>query len=227
MLRSNLSTSGPGARDDDRSIVDRIAAGDRRAFEVLMRRYNRRLYRLARAILRDADEAEDALQDAYLGAFCSIGTFRGEAAIATWLSRLVINECLARTRRAERRQNVIPMARTHTDADLESAVADDSVAPDRAADREQLRAILERRMDDLPESFRLVLILRSVEELSVQETAQCLNLPEETVRSRHFRARSLLRESLARELDLAERDVFEFGGDRCDRMIARVLALLP
>jgi RNA polymerase sigma-70 factor (ECF subfamily) len=211
---------------DEASVVGRIAAGDTRGFELLMRRYNRRLYRLARAILRDPAEAEDALQEAYLHAFRSIGRFRGEAAVATWLSRLVINECLGRTRREARRQNVIPIDRTPSATDVDAIMADESGSPDRAADRAQLRALLERKMDELPESFRLVLILRSVEELSVQETAQCLGLPEETVRTRHFRARGLLRESLARDLDLAERDVFEFGGDRCDRLIARVLAQL-
>jgi RNA polymerase sigma-70 factor (ECF subfamily) len=223
---ADSSTSLPADRCDEPSAIRRIAAGDTRAFELLMRRYNRRLYRLARAILRDPAEAEDALQEAYLAAFRSIGRFRGDSTVATWLSRLVINECLGRTRREARRQNVIPMDRTPGGADLDAVMADESGSPDRAADRAQLRAILERRMDELPESFRLVLILRSVEELSVAETAQCLGLPQETVRTRHFRARSLLRESLARELDLAERDVFEFGGNRCDRLIARVLAQL-
>jgi RNA polymerase sigma-70 factor (ECF subfamily) len=223
---ADRSTTIPADQCDDPSVIGRIAAGDTRAFELLMRRDNRRQDRLARAILRDPAEAEDALQDAYLDAYRSIGRFRGESAVATWLSRLVINECLGRTRREARRQNVIPIDRTPGGADFDAIKADESGSPDRAADRAQVRAILERRMDELPESFRLVLILRSVEELSVQETAQCLGLPEETVRTRHFRARTLLRESLARELDLAERDVFEFGGDRCDRLIARVLPRL-
>jgi RNA polymerase sigma factor (sigma-70 family) len=223
--RSSALTTGDSA--DDPSVIRRVAAGDRAAFEGLMRRHNRRLYRIARAILRDDTEAEDALQDAYLDAFRSAAQFRGEAAVSTWLARLVINECLARSRRDARRRNVIPLIPSADATALEAIVADESHAPDLAADRAHLRAILERRMDELPETFRLVFILRSVEELSVEETAQCLGLPQETVRSRHFRARGLLREALARDIDLAERDVFEFGGERCDRVIAKVLALLP
>lgn len=221
--RLNVSTADTPI--DDESIVRGIAAGDRTAFEILMRRNNRRLYRLARAIVRDPDEAEDALQDAYVDAFRAIGRFRGGATVATWLSRLVINQCLGRMRRTARRENVVPIDRAAGSAELDDIAADESKAPDRAAERAQLRALLERKMDELPESFRLVLVLRSIEELSVEETAQCLGLAQETVRTRHFRARGLLRESIAREIDLAERDVFEFGGDRCDRMIARVLAI--
>jgi RNA polymerase sigma factor (sigma-70 family) len=211
---------------DEAAIVRRVAAGDRAAFELLMRRYNRRLYRLARASLHDEAEAKDALQDAYLSAFRSMGQFRGESRLSTWLSRLVLNECLARQRRSSRRQNVIPMVSSDSNAEAVASVADDSDPPDRAAGRAQMRAVLERKVSELPEIFRVVFILRSVEELSVEETAQCLDLTEETVRSRHFRAKSLLRESLARELDLAERDLFEFGGTQCDETIAAVLARL-
>ncbi len=225
LVTESVIASKPETAADDESILRRIAAGDRSAFELLMRRNNRRLYRLARAVLRDQDEAEDALQDAYVDAFRSIDRFRGGASVATWLSRLVINQCLGRMRRTARRENVVPIARTQSGSELDGVPADETKAPDRAAERAQLRALLERKMDALPESFRLVLVLRSIEELSVEETAQCLGVAEETVRTRHFRARSLLRESLAREFDLAEREVFEFGGDRCDRMIARVLAI--
>jgi RNA polymerase sigma-70 factor (ECF subfamily) len=203
-----------------------VAAGDRAAFEQLMRRYNRRLYRLARATLRDDAEAEDALQDAYVAAFRAMSRFRGEASLTTWLSRLVLNECYTRQRRGARRDNIAPMVSTSAIADFErdAMETDGTTSPDRALMRTELRALLERKLDALPEAFRVVFVLRCVEELSVEETAQCLGIPEATIRSRHFRARSMLRESLAQEIDLAERDVFSFGGQHCDRIVSTVLA---
>jgi RNA polymerase sigma-70 factor (ECF subfamily) len=210
---------------DDLSIVSRIRAGDRAAFELLMRRHNRRLYRLARATLRDDAEAEDALQDAYLSAYRSIGQFRGDAALVTWLSRLVLNECFARLRRTARRQRVIPLVEWSTDVEVDAMAlaAGDDNSPDKSAAVAEMRALLERKLDEMPEVFRVVFVLRSVEEMSVEETALCLGVPEATVRSRHFRARSLLRESLARDIDLAEPGLFEFGGVQCDRVVASVL----
>lgn len=210
---------------DDLGLARRIAAGDRACFELLMRRNNRRLYRLARATLRDDAEAEDALQEAYLSAYRAIGTFRGDSTLATWLSRMVLNECLGRLRKSARRQNVIPMV---TGDEMESTAPDDErEVPPTLALRAEIRAILQRKLDELPEDFRTVFVLRAVEELSVEETAACLGIPEATVRSRHFRARSLLRESLAQQFDVAERDLYEFGGADCDRTVARVLARLP
>jgi len=211
---------------DDAAVVRRVLAGDTTAFAVLMRRFNGRLYRLARAVIGDDAEAEDALQEAYLNAYRSLRQFRGDASLATWLSRLVVNECLGRMRRSTRRQNVIPMNPSPAEGEIEAVPSDEVGSPDAAADRAQMRAVLERRIDALPESFRAVFVLRSVEELSVEETAECLGIPAETVRSRHFRARSLLRETLAREIDIAERNVWEFAGERCDRIVARVLSRL-
>lgn len=212
--------------DDEPALIRRIAGGNREAFAVLMRRHNRRLYRLARASLRDGTEAEDAVQDAYLSAFRSIGQFRGDSTLSTWLSRLVLNECLARQRRSHRRENIIPMVSFESTASAVANIADESDLPDRTASRAEMRALLERKVSELPEALRVAFVLRSVEELSVGETAQVLGVPEETVRTRHFRARGLLRESLARDADLAERDLFEFGGSHCDQITARVLALL-
>jgi RNA polymerase sigma factor (sigma-70 family) len=189
-----------------------------------MRLHNRRLYRIARATLGNHAEAQDAMQEAYLAAYRAIGQFRGDAALATWLSRLVLNECMGRLRRTARRQNVIPLVSSNSE--INTVANDDSELPDRILGREEMRALLERKLDDVPRSFRVVFILRSVEELSVEETAQCLGIPEATVRSRHFRAKSLLRESLAQEIDLAERDLFEFGGTNCAGVIASVLARL-
>ena len=213
-----------GLAGDDGSIARRIAQGDRVAFELLMRRHNRRLYRLARATLRDGAEAEDALQEAYLQAFRAMGQYRGDASLSTWLSRLVLNECLGRIRRHDRRENVIPMVAATdqvTDACVEIAES-----PDAALARAQVRNLLERRVDELPDSFRTVFVMRSVEDLSVAETATLLGIPEETVRSRHFRAKSMLRAALETQLGEAESDLFDFGAEHCDRVVAGVLARL-
>ena len=209
---------------DDMAVARAVAAGDRAAFEHLMRRHNRRLFRLARAALRNDAEAEEALQDAYLSAHRAIAGYRGEASLATWLSRLVLNACRGRLRRAARRENVVPMVPLD---DVETSMADDADhRPERAAVRAQMRELVERTLDRLPEDFRVVFVLRAVEEMSVEETAAVLGIPEATVRTRHFRARSLLRESLSREIDVAERDLYDFGGAHCDRIVARVVERL-
>jgi len=213
--------------DSDLALARRIAAGDVAAFEGLMRQHNRRLYRLARAMLRDDAEAEDALQEAYLAAHRAAGTYRGEAKLATWLSRLVTNECLGRMRKKARRENVFPIGSLDAAEETEAGMSDSPRAPagpDAALVRTQMRTLLERKLDALPDSFRSVFVLRAVEELNVEETAQCLGIPEATVRTRYFRARSLLRGALALEMDLAERDLYEFGGAHCDRVVASVLA---
>ncbi len=211
---------------DEAELVRRIAAGDQPAFEQLMRRFNRRLFRVARAVLHEDAEAEDALQEAYLCAYRQMGRFRGDCALATWLTRLVLNESLGRRRRSQRRQTVVPLVPTTTGLEMNETAASECERPDQVLGRTQLRALLQRRLDRLPEAYRTVFVLRAVEELSVEETARCLEIPEATVRSRHFRAKSLLREALALELDLAEHELYEFGGPSCDRVTLRVLRRL-
>jgi RNA polymerase sigma-70 factor (ECF subfamily) len=144
------------------------------------------------------------------------------------LSRVVVNQCLGRLRRQARRDNIVPMVAMGSAEEQEHAAmpSDDADTPERAMVRTELRAVLERKLDELPEAFRTVFVLRCVEELSVEETAHCLDIPEATVRSRHFRARSMLREALAREIDGAEREIFSFDGERCDRIVRRVLQRL-
>jgi RNA polymerase sigma-70 factor (ECF subfamily) len=188
-----------------------------------MRHYNRRLYRLARASLGDDSEAKDALQDAYLNAYRAIGTFRGDASLSTWLSRLVLNECGIRKRRSARRRDIIPLISSESSMAETESVADVAEGPDHAAARTQMRGILEGKVSALPEALRVVFVLRSVEELSVAETAEALGIAGETVRVRHFRAKGMLREALAREIDLAESDLFEFAGVHCDRVVATVM----
>jgi RNA polymerase sigma-70 factor (ECF subfamily) len=176
--------------------------------------------------LRQPQEAEDALQEAYLQAYRAMGEFRGDSSLSTWLCRLVLNECLGRRRRQERRQNILPITADTPEQTMNAVLNDDLERPDREAARAQMRDLLERRVDELPESFRVIFVLRSVEDLSVEETARCLDLPEATVRTRHFRARSLLREALARQIDLAEGDLYEFGGTHCQAIVERVLKRL-
>lgn len=216
--------ASPAQPRDELAIARLIAGGDREQFTLLIRQYNRRLYRLARATLRDDAEAEDALQDAYLSAYHAMREFRGDAALSTWLSRLVLNECLGRIRRGNRRSRVVPLVSSSEEMGL--VAEEPSRRPERIVARAQIRELLEHKLDALPEAFRVVFVLRSVEELSVEETAAVLGIPAATVRSRYFRARGLLREALAQEIDLAERDLFEFGGSRCDRICARVLERL-
>jgi RNA polymerase sigma-70 factor (ECF subfamily) len=211
---------------EDVELARCIGAGDGRAFELLMRRYNRMLFRLARSILVDETEAEDALQEAYLAAYKNIGSFKGGARLSTWLARIVINEALGRLRKRKRAGVVVPFSGRDRGEppDEEIAMADPTTEqPDAAAMRTELRRLLERRIDELPAQFRTVFILRDVEEMTVEETAECLDVPAATVRTRAFRARALLRESLARDIDFATVNAFEFAGQRCDRIVATVL----
>ena len=213
--------------ESDAQLAKRVAAGDHAAFEVLMRRHNQQLFRTARAILRDDADAEDALQEAYLQAYRTLGAFRGEAKLSTWLARVVANEALQRLRKGARRAAIVPLQAGMPSEEIEQ-LPDRRMdkQPEAGAERAQMRKLLERRIDALPEAYRTVFVLRAVEELSVEETAAVLGIPEATVRSRFFRARSLLREALAQEVDLAYGDAFAFAGDRCDRIVASVMARL-
>jgi len=210
----------------DIEIARRIAAGDQDAFRLLMRRHNQTLYRTARSILRDDAEAEDAVQDGYLLAYRGMGKFRGEATLSTWLVRIVANEAIARARKRNRRAEVIQMSsETKRDSEAEEVNVNEAAAddPGRAALRAQTRRLLEEKIDALPDAFRAVFVLRAVEEMTVEETAAALDIPEATVRTRFFSAKGLVREALAREIDFAFEDAFAFAGERCDRIVAGVL----
>jgi RNA polymerase sigma-70 factor, ECF subfamily len=217
----------PASAVDDAELVGRIARHDQAAFEVLMRRHNGKLFRVARAILKDDAEAEEALQDAYLDAYRHIGDFRGGARVSTWLTRIVINQALMRLRKHKRDRIVVPFGdgRATEPDQAEADVADErSESPPGATLRAEIRRVLERRIDELPTAFRTVFVMREVEDMTVEETAECLSIPAATVRTRLFRARALLREALARDMDMATIDVFSFAGERCDRIVAGVLA---
>jgi RNA polymerase sigma-70 factor (ECF subfamily) len=226
----HAAAPNPASLDDD-ALLRRIRAGDRDAFSLLMRRYNRRLYRVARSVLRDDAEAEDALQDAYLQAYRALPTFRGESTLGTWLTRIVVNAALMRQRKTGRLAEVIELGADYDAAAADAAAAgshspDDSPGdveqPDLAAFRGQTRRLIETGIDKLPAAFRTVFVLRAVEELTVEETAATLDIPEATVRTRYVRARAMLREALAREIDFAIEDAFGFDGARCDRIVDAV-----
>lgn len=212
---------------DDAELARRVAERDEAAIRLLMRRHNQRLFRTARGILRDDAEAQDALQEAYLKAIHAIGTFRSDARLATWLTRIVVNESLGRLRRTRRGAEVIRL-----EADLPAGeappadMADTAPTPEASAMQSEARRIIEAKIDELPDAFRTVFILRAVEELSVEETAAALDIPEATVRTRFFRARAMLRESVARSVDVALGQAFGFDGERCDRIVANVVARL-
>ena len=198
---------------------------DSAEFERLMRQHNRMLFRTARAILHDDAEAEDVLQEAYIKAYGAMGSFRGEAKVSTWLARIVANEALQRLRKQNRRGAIVPL---HSGVDVEeiNEIPEGSMSktPESAAERSEVRKLLEKRIDALPDAYRPVFMLRAVEEMSVEEVAEVLHIPAATVRTRFFRARSLLRESLASEIDNAYQDAFGFAGARCDRIVANVMA---
>ena len=224
-----LSVHTAGKDFPDAEIARRIVLGDRNAFELLMRRYNQTLYRTARSILRDDAEAEDAVQEAYMLAYRAMGAFRGDAKLSTWLIRIVVNEAIARSRKRSRRAQIIQLS-GEPEQDTDAAEANMNAAtpeqPEHAALRAETRRLLEAKIDGLPEVFRTVFVLRALEELTVEETAASLGIPVATVRTRYFRAKGLLREALAREIDFAFGDAFAFAGARCDRIVAGVLARL-
>jgi RNA polymerase sigma-70 factor (ECF subfamily) len=212
----------------DAQLADLIAQGDRDALTKLMRRYNQRLYRVARSILRNDADAEEAVQEAFYRAYRAMGKFRGEAALSTWLVRIAVNESNKRLRKINRLSTWMEF---NSDFKRNDVTVDDTMdeilssdQPEPALMRAQTRHMLESRIDGLPDVFRSVFVLRAVEELTVDETAACLGIPPATVRSRYFRARGLLRKALKREMDDGLSSAFSFAGDRCDRIVAAVLA---
>jgi RNA polymerase sigma-70 factor (ECF subfamily) len=200
----------------EEALLVRLRAGEPGAFEQVMRRHNGRLFRVARSILSNDSDAEEALQEAYIRAFSGIAGFKGEASLATWLTRIAVNEALVRLRR---RRETTPL-------DEELGLADPRPSPEQDAARRELRGLVERALDSLPAAFRAVFVLRALEQMSVEETASALGIRKETVKTRFFRARRLLRVELGAELAAALGHSFPFAGARCDRLVAAVLQRL-
>lgn len=214
-------------RLDDPALVALVRARHEPAIRALTRRYNRRLFRMVRAILRDDAEAEDAVQEAWVRAITGLHNFRGEAAFSTWLTRIAMNEALGRRRKQRLTVQWASYSGNRREADIiqfpASAVTGD---PERTMARSEIRAVLERVIDDLPDAFRAVFVARIVEGMSVEETADLFGLKPETVKTRLFRARALLRDALDRQLGPALTDTFPFGGLRCEQMTDAVLRRL-
>jgi RNA polymerase sigma-70 factor, ECF subfamily len=209
----------------DFELVRLARQGSASALRLIVRRHNQRLYRVARAIVRNDTEAEDVLQEAYLSAFANLAAFRADARLSTWLTRIVVNSALAHRRRAA---ITVPL-----DAVDGPAAEIDSMPyvvpapdPERSAARSQVRDVLERAIENLPEPFRVVFVMRMVEQLSVRETASVLGIREETVKTRLHRARKLMREQLQTELGSALSDVFPFQDPRCLRFTDALLGRL-
>ncbi len=204
----------------DIALVRRVRAGDGACFAVLMRRYNQRLFRTARSIVRDDDEAEDVIQQAYVNAYLHLDQFAERAQFSTWLTRIAIHEAWSRVRRQGRlRQLDLADDEGRRMTHFTSPAQD----PEARAYRRELAALMEHAIAALPEMFRTVLMLRDVEGLSTQETAECLGLNEITVKTRLHRARGRLRRTLTATVGASAASAFQFDGARCDRVVAAVM----
>ena len=210
----------PPPPDTDEEIVTRVLAGERALYRTLVRRHNQKLYRAVRAVLRHDGEAEDVVQHTWVAAFRQLASFRAEARFSTWLLRIGVNEAVGRLRARKRHGELVLV-----DEGDASMPRNDRTPEDEAASSELAR-LLEQRIDELPDLYRVVFVLRDVEELDTRETAVCLGLTEETVRVRLHRARHQLQESLTRNLGTAASETFRFDGARCDRIAALVDAAL-
>jgi RNA polymerase sigma-70 factor (ECF subfamily) len=220
------STPPPAA---DAELVARARAGDAAAFEAIVRHNNRRLFRAARGVMDDDDEAQDVVQEAYLQAFTHLDSFRGDAALATWLTRIAINVALGMRRRQGRtielQDDAIPDTPEQETA-MPSPYSARRESPDAAAERGQLRDLLQAAIEHLPDMYRSVFMLRAVEDMSVEDTAFCLGVSRDVVKTRLLRARSLLRRALAAQMEPYLHSTFEFAGARCDAVAGHVLAEL-
>lgn len=206
----------------DEEVVDRIRAGQTALYEVIMRRYNQRLYRVARAILHNDGEAEDVMQDAYVRAYEHLGQFAARAPFSTWLTRIAVNEALARVRLRNRNQ-----AFDDTQLDGETMqIKSQSPDPEQIASGAQVRELLEEAVLGLPENYRTVVMLRDIEELSTAETAETLELTEENVKIRLHRGHGMIRNWLLERMGTGAKEAFPFMGTRCDRVVRAVLVRL-
>lgn len=210
---------------DDR-LVELARTRDLVAFEALMRRHNRRLFRVARTILRDPDVAQDAVQEAYLRAFTRLGTYKPTGKFSSWLTRVALNEALM-MRRRDRGDTVSLDEIGEEVVSPSDPAAGEAQTADQFVEAAHARALLEHAIDGLPENFRMVFVLRVVEGLDVRETAECLELNANTVRTRLFRAQRQLRGELSRRLQSESTEIFDFGAERCDCVVEGVLARLP
>jgi RNA polymerase sigma-70 factor (ECF subfamily) len=211
----------------DAELVRRVLARDAGAFRAVIQRHNRRLYRIARSVLRNNHDAEDAVQEAYVSAFAHLADYRGESSLAAWLSRIVMNEALGRLRQRrpaldlsvlespDRNAEIIPFPRSDPSSDPEKTMA-----------QRQILDLVEAATDELPQAYRLVFVARVIEGMSVEETADLLGIKPETVKTRLHRARQLLRDQLDKQVGPVLMDAFPFAGRRCERVTEAVMKRL-
>jgi RNA polymerase sigma-70 factor, ECF subfamily len=218
-----MDTSSATARESgeqpDSALIEQVLGGNTALFELLMRRYNERLYRAVRSIVRDEQDAEDVMQQAYLNAFTHLRQFNGSARFSTWLTRIGVNEALARVRRQGRyetfdEESPAEPLMPHTPAEN----------PEQQTFAHELRGLLEWAIDRLPNGMREVFVLRDVEGLSTLEAAECLDVSEDVIKTRLSRGRALLRQQLMERTGATAPEAFRFLRPRCDRVVARVLA---
>jgi RNA polymerase sigma-70 factor, ECF subfamily len=234
MIRCNagmaMSRTRPESQGcpDEAELVAHAIENDPAAVRLIMQRNNRRLYRIARGVVRDDSEAEDVVQEAYGRAFTHLREFRGDSSIGAWLARIVLNEALGRLRR--RRETVDWESIENQHRAQAQVISFPLVAaqpdPERTMAQREIQQLLERAIDGLPDAFRLVLVARAVEGMSIEDTAELLGIRPETVKTRLHRARALLRAELERDLGSSLPDSFPFAGERCQRMTSRVLERL-
>ena len=204
----------------DDEVVARVLAGETSIFEIVMRRYNQRLYRVARAILRNDGEAEDVMQDAYVRAYEHLDQFAGRAKFSTWLTRIAVHEALARQRRGNRYQELEPMS--ENDGDPMDGFASMALTPEEQVSNSEIRSLLEEAVEKLPEAYRTVFMLRDIEEMSTTDTANALEISEENVKVRLHRARALLAKTLYERAGMERKEAFNFHAVRCDRVVKNV-----
>src|SRR5438067_8537695 len=203
----------------DEEVVARVIAGETALFEIIMRRHNQRLYRVARAVLKNDSEAEDVMQDAYVRAFRNLSQFEGRAKFSTWLTRIAVHEALSRKQRRRDIQELDSMVEGQKDQMPE--MRSKEMTPEEGLAGREIRGVLESAIHNLPEKYRTVFVLREVEEMTTNEAAESLDLTEENVKIRLHRAKALLRKELFSQVGGSARDVLQFHLTRCDRVVQR------
>ncbi|MGO8972233.1 MAG: RNA polymerase sigma factor [Beijerinckiaceae bacterium] len=226
MAKPRFKQAVPAA-SEDAELVRRVLAHDGGAFRAIMQKHNRRLYRIARGTLRNNADAEDAVQDAYVSAFTNLGSYRGESALATWLSRIVMNEALGRLRRKRTTVDIAALESARSEAEIiQFPLSTPNDDPERTMAQRQILQLVEQATDNMPEAFRLVFVTRIIEGMSVEETSELLGIKPETVKTRLHRARQLVRDQLDKQIGPVLMDAFPFAGRRCERMTEAVMKRL-
>ena len=205
----------------DSEIVKRVRAGDRALFEILMRRHNQRIYRAARAIVKNESEVEDVMQQAYINAFTHLHQFEERAQFSTWLTRIAVNEAIGR--RQKMRVAAMTENAEESRPDVMETITSRQPTPEHQAYARELQRVLEEAVDGLPDTYRAVFMMRDIEGLSTSETGEGLGLGEEAVKTRLHRARAMIRAAVTSRIGAAAAGAFQFQAPRCDRVVAAVL----